>query len=223
MCWSAKRQAATSRPDLAERVQHIKEEQDVELMEQEQEPELEQLAENSPDTEPSEPREETLEDRDLRSQMIAQMARMKAQSAQIEQILARMVAQQTPDSHEALAVSLGDTASGADPGGSSNENFEGRSGDGFHDNSNGIMRPKAKVRPAAKSEAETPPWRMQAASDGAPVDRLDAGAQMMAQQQQTGDETAAAPAFNHGPLQNQAGHNAERFFYNCNSHFLNDS
>ena len=84
------------------------------------------------------------------------------------------------------------------------------------------MRPKAKVRPSAKSEAETPPWRMQAASDGAPVDRLDAGAQMMAQQQQTGDETAAAPAFNYGPLQNQAGRNAERFFYNGNSHFLND-
>ena len=38
------RQAGTSRPDLAERVQRIKEEQDVELMEQEQEPELEQLA-----------------------------------------------------------------------------------------------------------------------------------------------------------------------------------
>ena len=63
---------------------------------------------------------------------------------------------------------------------------------------------------------------MQAASDGAPVDRLDDGAQMMAQQK-TGDETAAAPAFNYGPLQNQAGCNAERFFYHGNSHFLNAS
>ena len=40
---------------------------------------------------------------------------------------------------EALGVSLGETASGADLGGSSkysNENFEGRSGEGFHVNSN---------------------------------------------------------------------------------------
>ena len=40
---------------------------------------------------------------------------------------------------EALGVSLGGTASSADLGGSSkysNENFEGRSGEGFHVNSN---------------------------------------------------------------------------------------
>ena len=93
-------------------------------------------------SQPSEPREEgledrdlrsqimeTLEDRELRSQMIEQMASMTAQSEQMAQILARMVAQETPDRHEALAVSLGDTASGADPGGSSDEKVEGRSGD----------------------------------------------------------------------------------------------
>jgi hypothetical protein len=40
---------------------------------------------------------------------------------------------------ETLGVSLGRTASSADLGGSSNysnENFEGRSGEGFHENSN---------------------------------------------------------------------------------------
>ena len=39
---------------------------------------------------------------------------------------------------EAFGVSLGETASSADLGGSSkysNENFEGRSGEGFHENS----------------------------------------------------------------------------------------